>query len=505
MRMDVLIIGAGPTGLSAACELARYGIPFKIIDRHRDLSDQSKALGMQARTLEIFDRWGLGDHVAASGAQAQSISLIFEGKERARLELGRLGEGLTRYPYMLIIPQPVTEELLEERLAAYHGAVQWDTELVGLRAFDDKVEAGVETPDGKETWQARYVIAADGARSFVRKALKIPFEGGTYENQFFLADCDIEWNCPPQELVLIPHPNGILAFFPMGEKKYRVIGTLSAQYSDKEEISFDEIKAEVALRAGIPIKLENCTWSSIYRLHHRCIEQFRVGSVFFAGDAAHVHSPAGAQGMNTGIQDAVNIAWKMAYVLKGWAMPEILNSYHKERHPFAERLVKSTDLGFKVMASPRRWALFTRRFLVPHLLPRVWKSPELRKEIFRFISQIATRYGESPLSQEEGEIMPAGARVPDFPLPFGIRLYEALRDGKWLLLYWGENEVALESSREHIIHAIHVTADTLAPAAKKPVKPSGAILVRPDGYVGLQMQPYSHHVLDDYLTRWLCS
>ncbi len=503
-RMDVLIVGAGPTGLSAACELARYGIPFKIIDRHRDLSDQSKALAVQARSLEIFDRWGLGDRVAAAGAQVQSIAMTFEGKTRARLELGRLGEGLTRYPYVLILPQPVTEELLEERLAACNGSVQWHTELVGLRAYDDVVEVDVRTPKGQETWQPRYVIAADGARSFIRKELGVPFHGGTYENQFFLADCDIAWDMPPHELELVPHEEGVLAFFPMGGKKYRVIGTLTEAHREKAEISFAEIEAEVFRHAQISMKLENCTWSSIYRIHHRCIEQFRHGSVFFAGDAAHVHSPAGAQGMNTGIQDAVNISWKIAYVLKGWAMPEILNSYHAERHPFAERLVKSTDIAFKVMASPKKWAQFTRRFLVPHLLPRLWSQMELRREIFRFIAQIATRYGDSPLSKEDGEIFPAGARVPDVPLPNGIRLYEALRDGKWQLLIWGEKGDSWKQAWSHVMHVLPVTAETLAAMAKKPLSSTGAVLVRPDGYVGLQMQPYAPEALKKYLRQWLC-
>lgn len=503
-RIDVLVVGAGPTGLSAACELARYGISFKIIDRHRDLSDQSKALAVQARTLEIFDRWGIGDRVAAAGSQARSIAMWHDGKVRVRIDVERAGEGLTRYPYVLVLPQPVTEEMLEERLAACNGSVMWGTELLHFKTSDDAVEVDVRHAQGQETWQVRYVIAADGASSFIRKSLGIPFQGGTYENQFFLADCDVEWGLPENELEIIPHDRGVLAFFPMGGTRYRVIGTLGAEFENRHEISFAEIQKDVAEHAGIPIQLTHCQWSSIYRIHHRCIDQFRYESVFFAGDAAHVHSPAGGQGMNTGIQDAVNISWKLAYVLKGWAMPDILNTYQADRHPFAERLVKSTDLAFKAIASPRRWAQITRRFLIPHVLPRLWAKPELRKELFRFVAQLATRYGESPLSQQHGEILPPGARVPDVHLPKLGRLYEVLRDGKWQLLAWGVEGKLLGEEWQHVVHEIPVSAETLGSIAKKPMRETGAVLVRPDGYAGLQMQPYARDTLERYLHQWLC-
>lgn len=504
-RIDVLVVGAGPTGLSAACELARYGISFKIIDRHRDLSDQSKALAVQARTLEIFDRWGMGDRVAAAGTQARSIAMWHDGEVRARLEVADAGKGLTRYPYVLVLPQPLTEEMLEERLAACNSSVMWGTELVKLKTSDEAVEVEIRnTTHGQETWQVRYVIAADGASSFIRKSLDIPFQGGTYENQFFLADCEVAWGLPSNELELIPHDRGVLAFFPMGDKRYRVIGTLGVEFENRRDISFAEIQKEVAEHAGIPITLTHCYWASIYRVHHRCIDQFRYGSVFFAGDAAHVHSPAGGQGMNTGIQDAVNIGWKLAYVLKGWAMPEILNTYHADRHPFAERLVRSTDLAFKAIASPRRWAQVTRRFLIPHVLPRIWARPELRKELFRFVAQLATRYGDSPLSQQQGEILPPGARVPDVSIPNQGRLYEMLRDGKWQLLVWGVPDVQLGEEWQHVVHVVPITTETLVPIAKKPLQETGAVLVRPDGYAGLQMQPYVQDTLDLYLHRWLC-
>lgn len=410
---EVLIIGAGPTGLVLALWLSKLGVSLRIVDKAAGPGTTSRALAVQARTLELYRQLDLADAVVERGHQVPAANLWVKGQPAARLSLQDIGAGQTPYPFLEIYPQDEHERLLIERLQGFGVAVEWNTELLELNQDEHQVRARLRLADGPvQDCEARYLAGCDGARSAVRKALGIGFPGGTYQQVFYVADVQASGPSINGELHVDIDEADFVAVFPLaGEGRARLIGTVRDERAEHpESLTF----ADIGQRAieHMKINVEQVNWFSTYRVHHRVAQQFRRHHAFLLGDAAHVHSPAGGQGMNTGIGDAINLAWKLASVLHGKAGDDLLGSYEIERKAFAERLVATTDQVFNFITANSRLANLMRTRVAPMLLSRLTAMNQVRHFMFRTVSQIGLNYRLMPLSFGSAGHVHGGDRMP---------------------------------------------------------------------------------------------
>src|SRR5438477_12854692 len=370
MDTDVIIVGAGPTGLMLANQLVRRGVCARIIDRHDGPARETRALGVQARTLEIYSHLGIADRAVALGKRAIGAHLWARGRLAAHVPLGDIGQGLSPYPYLLILGQDDNERLLGEVLRQRDVAIQWNTELVGLAQETDGVKATLKQKDGaSREVAAAWVAGGDGAHSAVRDLSGIAFEGAPYEHVFFVADTQVTGPMAPDEINVYLWRRGFHLFFPMrGTDHWRVVGIVPAALRGKDDLKLDDVIPSIREEAGTGLSFQSSSWFSTYRISHRRAARFRDRRCFLLGDAAHIHSPVGAQGMNTGLQDAYNLAWKLALVVSGRAAPALLDSYADERIPVARRLLSSTDRAFSLIVSDSRLAQLFRARILPKVL-----------------------------------------------------------------------------------------------------------------------------------------
>ena len=338
MKTDVLVVGAGPTGLALATQLVRYGIDLTVIDKRDGTTPYSKAIGVQARTLEIYDQIGLADDLVARGWIANKVRLIESGEIKGQIDLSEFGKGMSAFPFLLIVEQGKHEAMLYDHIRSNGRDINWQTELVKLSQTEEGVTADVKNASGDlETIEAKYVVGCDGAHSLVRHTLGIDFGGSTFERIFYVADVDIDWAYEHDALHVNLGENTLTAFFPMvGEKRWRIVGTFpEGEKTEDGNILFDAIEKQVTADTKLKFDITNVNWFSTYKVHSRHVNKFSEGRCFLAGDSAHIHTPAGAQGMNTGIQDGYNLAWKLAQVLKANAGARLLDTYNEERLPNA--------------------------------------------------------------------------------------------------------------------------------------------------------------------------
>src|SRR5437667_5407985 len=400
---DVLVVGAGPTGLMLANQLVRRGVRVRIIDRHAGPSLQTRALGVQARTLEIYSHLGIVDRALELGKRATGADLWVQGRRTARVPLGDIGRDLSPYPFLLILGQDDNERLLGEALHNRGMAVQWNTELVGLAQEADRVIARLRQPDGTvREVTAAWVAGCDGAQSAVRKLNGIEFQGAPYEHVFFVADTQVTGPMVPDELNVYLWREGFHLFFPMrGTDHWRLAGILPPNLRGRDDLTFEEVIPSVRQQAGTELSFKACSWHSTYRIHHRRAVRFRERRCFLLGDAAHIHSPVGAQGMNTGLQDAYNLAWKLALVISGRASTALLDSYEDERVPVAKRLLSTTDRAFSLVVADSWLAGLFRTRVVPKIMAFLMGLNWVQRLVFRTISQIGIRYLNSSLSESQ--------------------------------------------------------------------------------------------------------
>ncbi len=387
---EVLIVGAGPTGLVLALWLSRLGVRVRIIDKTAEPGTTSRALAVQARTLELYRQIGLADAVIERGWHTIAVNLWVAGKKRARAVFGNLGAGISPYPYVLTFPQDEHERLLVERLGEAGVHVERSTELLRFDDVGNRVLARLKRPDGtEETCEAAYIAGCDGARSTVRTTLKIGFPGGTYSHLFYVADIEASGATMNGELHVALDKSDFLAVFPLsGDGRARLVGTVRDEAAhEHQDLTWNDISKHVLEWIRIDVKRVN--WFSTYRVHHRVADHFAGGRAFLLGDAAHIHSPVGGQGMNTGIGDAVNLAWKLAAVLHGRAKLSLLDSYEPERIAFARRLVATTDQAFTVVTSTGTIARLIRFHIVPLLIRPFFLLNAIRRIMFRTVSQTA--------------------------------------------------------------------------------------------------------------------
>jgi 2-polyprenyl-6-methoxyphenol hydroxylase-like FAD-dependent oxidoreductase len=418
MDTEVLVVGAGPTGLMLANQLGRRGVRAMIIDRHAGPSLQTRALGVQARTLEIYSHLGIVERALELGKRATGANLWARGRPAARIPLGDIGRDLSPYPFLLILGQDDNERLLGEALRQWGVAVQWDTELVGLAQEVDRVQATLKQPDGtSREVTAAWVAGCDGAHSAVRELSGIAFQGAPYEHVFFVADTQMTGPMVPDEINVYLWRDGFHLFFPMrGTDHWRVVGILPPTLRGRDDLAFEDVFPSIRKEAGTGLSFQQCSWFSTYRIHHRRAERFRDRRCFLLGDAAHIHSPVGAQGMNTGLQDAYNLGWKLALVLSRRAGAAVLDSYEDERIPVAQRLLATTDRAFSLAVSDSTLSGLFRTRIVAKILALAMRFARMRKLVFRTISQIGIRYRESALSQTLPGLPDAAPRAGDrFP------------------------------------------------------------------------------------------
>jgi 2-polyprenyl-6-methoxyphenol hydroxylase-like FAD-dependent oxidoreductase len=499
MDTDVLVVGAGPTGLMLANQLGRRGVRAMVIDRHAGPALETRALGVQARTLEIYSHLGIVEQALTLGKRATGANLWAGGRRTARVPLGDIGRDLSPYPFLLILGQDDNERLLGERLRQWNLAVDWNTELVGLAQQPDRVTAKLRQPDGTvREVTAAWVAGCDGARSTVREANGIVFQGAPYEHVFFVADTEITGPMVPDEINVYLWRDGFHLFFPMrGLDHWRIVGIVPPELRGKDDLKLGDVMPSIRGEAGVGIALRNYSWFSTYRIHHRRAERFRDRRCFLLGDAAHIHSPVGAQGMNTGLQDAYNLAWKLALVVSGHAGPALLDSYEAERIPVARRLLSTTDRMFSIVVSDNRLAGLLRTRILAKVMALAMRLERVQRLAFRTISQTGIRYPDSPLSETLPGLPEAAPRAGDrFPWlrlklsPNGPveDLYAKLDDTRFTLLLIGQPALPAgvpglgDLLRTHEVHSDPASDRELTRAH---IPRPAFYLLRPDGYVGL--------------------
>jgi len=412
-QTDVLVIGAGPTGLVLALWLTRLGVKVRIIDKTADPGTTSRALAVQARTLELYRQLDLTEAVIARGHRVPAVNLWVKGEAAARLPFESVGSGLTPYPFLHIFPQDQHERLLIERLLDLGIAVERQIELVSFINGENGVMAHLRGPGGQEfDCEAHYIAGCDGARSTVREAIGTGFPGGTYRQIFYVADVEAAGPAVNGELHVDLDEADFLGVFPLaGAGRARLIGTVRDERADRADtLTFKDISDRAINH--LKVRINKVNWFSTYHVHHRVTHHFRKGRAFLLGDAAHIHSPAGGQGMNTGIGDAINLAWKLAAVIAGRAPDKLLDSYEAERIGFARRLVATTDRVFSFATSDGRLADFLRTRVAPLLIPRAIAFQPVREFMFRTVSQIMVNYRNGPLSRGAAGQVHGGDRLP---------------------------------------------------------------------------------------------
>jgi 2-polyprenyl-6-methoxyphenol hydroxylase-like FAD-dependent oxidoreductase len=553
--LDVLIVGAGPTGLTLAAGLARFGVQFRLIDHAMDRVHESRALGVQARSLELLQTLGLAEVLVRRGNASARLVMHLDTGRVAEASLGDFGVTDTRFPFILFVSQAETEAVLGNHLASVGVVIERGLELVDGVPEADCVRCLLRHPGGKEEQvRTRYLAGCDGAHSTVRKRAGIPFEGDAYLQDFLLGDVEVDGLLERAALHSFALRRGVAVFFPLGSPTtWRVIAAagggggrrtrerglaLAPSHDtgepDPSDLSLEELQKVVDHATGGGLTLRDPAWLSHFRLHHRQAAHYRAGRMFLAGDAAHIHSPVGAQGMNTGIQDAWNLAWKLALVARGTAVAGLLDSYEAERWPVGRRLLRYTDRAFTLFTraiSGGRLATRLRRVVVARLLPRIFASSRLRAYLFHLVSQLGIRYRNSP-AVTEGEprlgVGPkAGDRFPDAKIEHNGRetyLQQELAGASLHLVLcgasdgWDPSQAAEITARHSGLVVIHYltarsTPDVLVEASSQVLsrlgvgcdQDSAQYLVRPDGHVAFRCAKRDLGAVTRYLDRWLGS
>ncbi|NEU13497.1 monooxygenase [Methylobacterium sp. BTF04] len=487
MNPQVLVCGAGPVGLTMAAELARYGVGIRIIDRAAQRTDKSKALVLWSRTLELLDRSGCSGAFVAAGHRVEAANLIAGDRRVGHVSLAAID---SPYPYALMLPQSETERLLEAHLASLGIRVEREVELAGFTDNGEGVTANLTRADeSAETLTVDWLIGCDGAHSTVRHTLGLPFGGETLRSDWILADVHVTgMKTPFDELVIYFHEDGVLVLFPITPGRYRIIADVGrSEGLAPADPTLDAVQRIVDRRGPDGLHLSDPIWLSAFRINERKVETYRAGRVFVAGDAAHVHSPAGGQGMNTGMQDAFNLAWKLALICRGTvAGDRLLDSYGVERSTVGAQVLTAASrmTALAVIKNPAAQAV---RNWIGGLLFGL--SP-VRRTMANTLSEISIGYPHSPLTGPglHGLDGPApGERVR--PIPDQAPIGEGAMPRFAL---FGRPDPAIDDLlREH--------GDLLEPDLRPPLADDSLWLVRPDGYVACVATDADVGRIDDYL------
>ena len=454
----------------------------RIIDKTAEPGTTSRALAVQARTLEFYRQLGMADRIVDGGVSVAAVNLWVKGAPAARVPLGRMGEGRTPFPFALAFPQDAHERVLIQELESAGVGVERRTELVGFEQHDEGVRATLTLPNGKtEIFETAYIAGCDGASSRVRETLGIGFPGGTYEGLFYVADVEATGDAVNDELHIDLEASDFLLVFPLKPRgRLRLVGVVRGDAARPgRDLTFDDVSGRAL--EHIALEVTKVNWFSTYRVHHRVADNFRVRRAFLLGDAAHIHSPVGGQGMNTGIGDAVNLAWKLAAVIRGGAATTLLDTYEPERIAFARRLVATTDRLFTIVTSQGKLAGFVRTRIATRVVPLLFRLPAMREFLFRTVSQVRVNYRGSKLSEGATEHIESGDRLPW--LQFADN-FAPLASLDWQVHTYGEPRGGVSETCTELGLALHAF-DWTNEAREAGFERSALYLVRPDGYVAL--------------------
>jgi 2-polyprenyl-6-methoxyphenol hydroxylase-like FAD-dependent oxidoreductase len=489
MGADVLVIGAGPVGLTMAAELARFGVSVRIVEKAPTRTDKSKALVVWSRSMELIDRMGCAKAFLATGHKAVAANIVAGATQIAHVDFKDVA---SPYPFGLMIPQSETERLLEAHLQSLGVAVERQVEVTGFAATNDAVTATLRHADGRqESLTTSWMIGCDGAHSTARHGLGMAFDGDTQPSDWVLADLHLSGRAPPtNEVDLFWHEDGILAFFPIAADRYRVIADVgTAQGSgSRPDPTLAEVQALMDRRGPGGIHAADPVWLASFRINERKVKNYRAGRVFLAGDAAHIHSPAGGQGMNTGMQDAFNLAWKLALVCHGVCAPEpLLGSYSAERSAVGDQVLQDAT-RLTAIAVARNPLVQALRNTVAKLV--LGLSP-VRHGVADKLAEVSIGYPHSPLNGPHAHFLHGaapGERVAprSGELPIG-----AGHLPRFVLFATDAEGAAAVATRFPAL---------LDPQARPPLAEDGIWLVRPDGYVAMTASADGWSIVEEYLT-----
>lgn len=465
----VLIAGAGPTGLILALWLTKIGIKVRIIDKAVEKLSTSRALVIHARTLEYYRQLGIVDDIVDAGFRFPAINLWVNHTHKARVPIADIGKGSSPFPYIIILPQDQHEEILIKKLQSLGVVVERNTELIDFEQNEQVVTAQIQLPTGTvEIVTADFLAGCDGARSVVRQKIKVGFEGSTYPHLFYVADVAGTGDALNGELHVSLDKSEFMAFFPLKQPGHaRLIGII--REDQKKSPTWEDVNPRLLKEMAVTISKVN--WFSTYHVHHRVASHFQKNRVFLLGDAGHIHSPLGGQGMNTGIGDAVNLAWKLGDVLNKKSDFNVLASYETERIGFAKQLVQTTDRAFRFISNDGLIARMVRTKLVPAILPRIFQLERAGRFVFRGISQTGITYNnnltKSTFTLQVGDRLPWVESVDN---------YKPLQTLDWQVHVYGECPVR----SEHKVHYFPWNQE----AKEKGLQKDIPYLIRPDGYLG---------------------
>ncbi|GCE07351.1 FAD-dependent monooxygenase [Dictyobacter aurantiacus] len=528
MDTDVLIVGAGPCGLTLAHELLRRGLRPRLIDKNVMAAENTKALGIMSRTLELLTPSGMAEEMVGQGVRVPAFSIYSEGRQLARFDFARHVE--SAYPYVLMLPQPATEAVLTKHVEALGGQIERGSELVGLEQNAEGVEALLRHVDGSEEHvRARWLIGCDGAHSKVRHLIGATFVGKTFEQSFATGNVHMQWDVPNNQSFARLNRGNFIAYFPMPNGQHRFIIAYKPEEAPTGEITLDEIQRAIDACGPEGARASNPTWLARYQINQRKVDRYLWRHVVLVGDAAHIHSPIAAQGMNTGIQDAFNLGWKLALVAQGKAHERLLESYASERAEVGRQLLLNTGRLTDLALMHQPVATTTRDVLAPHLT-RLEKVQQL---FTTNASELSIAYARSPLTIEDGSekvrsdhgSIKAGGRAPDGQICKGHedmpgRLYDLLNGERHVLLIFGrrngevdgELRSALGGWRDwldvyHILRGqpdgtgeegvYYNPDDTLF--ERYGIEDEGVVLIRPDGYIAVRGRPVESDPLRRYV------
>jgi 3-(3-hydroxy-phenyl)propionate hydroxylase len=524
---DALVVGAGPVGLSMGRALASLGLRVRVIDSGTGPVKESRAIGIQARTIEVFEMQGIAGEFLQLGHRIHGVTIYGEkGARRGHLSFDLLP---TRYPFILTLAQSETERILGDRLEALGVTIERETSLRSFEQSDHEVCAHLARSNGaEEEVYCHWLIGCDGAHSTVREALGLQFSGKTFDLRFLLADVHAESPLSDYEAHIFARGQGLFALFPLGKGRHRLVAdNPPEQFRSEKTPTLEECQEVVNERASVPVLLTDPEWTSYFRINSRMVKNLRRGRVFVLGDAAHVHSPALAQGMNTGIQDAWNLAWKLALVQKGMVQSHFLDSFESERMPVERRVLGMTDFTQTVITTPNRLNRAFRDAILPLAGLKI-----IQKKAGETVSEIVIGYRKSPIV--ENHRLPsgphAGDRAPDamvFDCAQGheISLMSFFGKEHVLIMLAGpelqsqdmfqEISLFIRHSYEDLVHTylvlnkqvepVRIEANVLIDSNRELAEKYGTTpalyLIRPDGYIAFRSLATQRHFLRAYLSK----
>lgn len=501
--VDVLIVGAGPTGLMMACQLAVHQVSFRIIDKRSKPLHNSGALIVQARTLEIFQQLGIAREAISQGIRADKIDILYNAVKIAGTSVKNIGKNLSQFPFLLLLEQPKTEKLLTKFLEERGYYVERG---VAFRRFaEDKngITTKVIMPDGSDqTIFSKYIIGADGSRSAVRDFLNIPFRGKIYSKPIFILDSGIS-GITPDVISFAFSKKSVAGFFPLGSQRWRVDGCFPYRVKRSETISLETVTKGLGSWNNLNFVLHDTDWFSVSHSQQKYARSIRVGNCFLAGDAAHVNTPVGAQGMNAGIQDVHNLAWKLAFVLKQKAKPALLDSYPAERMDITKGFARYADLIFKLVTNSNFITTLFRTIVLKmyfkRIFPKLETNEKSRLKFFNSISQIGINYKQSSRTSKDLEkLFLSEAPKPCYRFPYVTYCYDSkntdshqiLSPCRFTLVVLADDltpEIKVISGKYNLsVVLIKRLPETAHVYATLGIARNGYYLIRPDMYIEIR-------------------